>query len=111
MVKVIINEQHGMMESQEKLLGEVFGEYEEYKVPASGWSVGDMERVQKELEETTESVVFLSPVPVLLGKMSAEGSVGVYVLHNDRRQKKELPNGKVIMVVAEEGWELIKLTG
>jgi hypothetical protein len=29
------------------------------------------------------------------------------VFHNDRREKKELPNGKVIMTVAKEGWELV----
>jgi len=40
------------------------------------------------------------------------GTTGVcyeyYLLHNDRREKKELPNGRVISVVAQTGWQLCK---
>ena len=31
----------------------------------------------------------------------------VLVFHNDKRQKRELPNGKIISVVAETGWQLV----
>ena len=31
----------------------------------------------------------------------------VLVFHNDRREKKELPDGLIIQVVAREGWQLV----
>ena len=39
----------------------------------------------------------------------AVGMEGRGFLHNDRREKKELPNGKVIMAVAQTGWQLVSL--
>lgn len=67
-------------------------------------------------------IVFLSPVPALIIELAEWAfyekgyryglgmgnlDVDVKVMHNDFREKKELPNGKVISVVAEEGWELV----
>lgn len=69
-----------------------------------------MLKVKQELEQTATDVVFVSPVPVLLAKLSASQVVKVHVLHNDNREKKELPNGKIISVVAKEGWELVNVT-
>jgi len=49
------------------------------------------------------------------GYYNGAGSLGmvvgretrIRVLHNDNRQKKELPNGKIIMTVAETSWQLV----
>jgi hypothetical protein len=40
-------------------------------------------------------------------KLVAATDKEFFVLHNDRREKKELPNGKVIMTVAKEGWMIV----
>jgi len=54
-------------------------------------------------------VVFASPIPYLIKLLSRqlnftidEGlkhAYNVLIFHNDKREKKELPNGKVIMTV------------
>lgn len=31
----------------------------------------------------------------------------VLIFHNDNREKKELPGGKVVSVVSQTGWQLI----
>jgi len=31
----------------------------------------------------------------------------VHIFHNDNREKKELPNGKIIHTVAQKGWVLV----
>lgn len=109
MVKVIINEQHQLMEEQQKILQETFGEFEFLKVPADGWNLQEMKEVNESL---SGNVVFCSPIPVLLGLVAAnakEKHTNVYVFHNDVREKKELPNGKIIQVVAATGWQLVQV--
>lgn len=118
---LIINEQHSLFVAQENILREKFPEgYETIKVPATGWTLEEMKEVASGFDLYTDRVVFASPVPYLLAKLSARagelagqlvGQVtdehrGVWVFHNDRRKKKELPNGKVISVTAEKGWVL-----
>lgn len=66
------------------------------------------------------AVVFVSPIPYMIKRLSQlamcpemgdEGGVfeeyGVFVFHNDKREKKKLDNGKVIYTVAKDGWEII----
>src|SRR5690554_5729844 len=125
-VKVIINEQHTLMEDQERILNEKFGTFELMKVPAEGWTLAEQIEIAESFEDSdTDHVVFASPVPALLAKaaaFSAHASLAyaantgriieypaIWVLHNDRRDKKELPCGKVISVVAWEGWELVRI--
>ena len=124
MTKIIINEQHGLIEEQRQLLEEKFGSnIEMLLVPASGWTLEEMETVAKDLEG--ETVVFVSPIPFLLSALSFMSGYGhestclsanghlmgentnVFIFHNDNREKKELPNGKVIFTVAKTGWQLI----
>lgn len=124
MVKVILNEQHSLMEQQKTLLDQTFGEngWEFLKVPANGWTLEEQIEIAKSLvgvQFHESKVVFASPVPILLAKLSYlagsfKEAVGinatqVFVLHNDRREKKELPGGKVISVVAKEGWQLVEI--
>lgn len=123
--KVVLNEQHTLMDDQVKLLNEKFGEdgWEILPVPASGWTKEQMEEVLHKGEWGERlyhhDVVFASPVPYLLGKLvfHAAFDVGyngynryrVFIFHNDHRDKKELPNGRVIQVVAKTGWELVEI--
>lgn len=122
-MKVIINEQHSLLPEQEEILNSRFGAWEFLRVPANGWTLAEMKTIAKALEG--EDVVFCSPVPVLLGLVSKEvgfmgacsrvedGFSGVvprgFIFHNDHREKKELPSGKVLMLVAKEGWQLVEL--
>ena len=107
-VKVILNEQHKLMAEQARVLNENFGEgnWELFSVPANGWKLEEMSKVAKELDETTEVVVFASPIPALMVILSSKG-VTFTAFHNDNRVKKELPNGKIIMTVAQEGWVIV----
>jgi len=66
-------------------------------------------------------VIFVSPIPYLLKELTrrsvnADEYFGgikfdfhyeTLVFHNDRREKKELPDGRIIQVVAQEGWQLV----
>ena len=122
---VIMNESHSMMEDQERVMKEHFGEdWEVYPVPASGWTKEEMDEQMKKMREMNQkhgglNIVFLSPVPYMLMELtrnemyapSAEycenTGLFVHVLHNDRREKKELPNGRYISVIAKEGWQLL----
>ena len=115
---IIINETHSMMDEQRFIIEERFGQkYEFLKVPSQGWTLDEMERVIEEIwEEYMNSVgemniVFVSPVPYLLKELALLGaeytSFNVLVMHNDRREKKELPDGRIISVVAQTGWQLV----
>lgn len=123
---VILNEQHTLLEQQEKVLENQLGSFEFLHVPATGWTLEQQKEVaQNVLDMGDVNVVFASPVPVLLGMLSftsgmgAEGlnngvgAVGVnttvFILHNDKREKKELPNGKVVFTVAQDGWQLAEM--
>ena len=105
-VKVVLNEQHKLMNDQVKILNERFGEenWELLMVPKSGWDLKEMKEVVETLKN--ETVCFASPIPALM-KLVAATDKEFFVLHNDRREKKELPNGKVIMTVAKEGWVIV----
>ena len=123
---VIINETHTLMEDQVKVLNERFGEgnWELYSSPKEGWSKNEMDHQIEKIKSMVKEygklhVVFASPIPYMLMELvrneiyipSAEycenTGLFVHVLHNDKREKKELPNGKYIAVVAKEGWQLL----
>ena len=110
MVKVILNEQHQLLINQDEILTEKYGEgkWKILPVPASGWTLAEMEAVTESLKSETvcETVCFASPIPALM-KLVASGGIEFFVLHNDRREKKELPGGKIIMTVAQEGWVIV----
>jgi hypothetical protein len=125
---VIINEQHELLPEQEEILDREYQEVEFLKVPAEGWTLRQQEEVLDGLAEklglrccsaeNPADVVFVSPVPFLLKELAemaicaapefqVEHRFVVKVFHNDNREKKELPNGRVISVVAEKGWQLV----
>lgn len=122
---IIINESHSLLPEQERLLNETFDRYEFLFVPKDGWSFYDQQRIARDLVLEGGSVVFVSPVPILLayiGFYKGYGRAGLdigqpfvgvrtdlYVFHNDQRIKKELPNGKIIQTVSETGWQLVEI--
>ena len=111
---VIMNEQHSLLTEQKLELKDVFKDSWEIKnVPASGWTRQEQEKVSDKLiNSDITHVVFVSPLPLLIRNLSYEygrelTNPAVLVFHNDKREKKELPNGKVISVVAKTGWKLV----
>lgn len=125
MTKVIINEQHSLLPQQEELIKKLGEEIELVKIPAEGINRQEIDQLAEELVQDAvldnANIVVLSPIPLLLAllvkdtavyndKYDYDGEIGsIYILHNDKREKKELPNGKIISVVAQEGWELIEI--
>src|SRR5690625_2396469 len=70
---VIINEQHKLLTAQEQILNEKFKDWEFLKVPASGWTLKEIKEIENKLKisQGIESVVFVSPIPVLIASLSA----------------------------------------
>ena len=114
-VIVIMNEQHTLLDEQKKILDETFKTYEFLHVPADGWTLEEMDEIQYRLRDRI--VVFVSPVPYLLAcavRWSSHGALSpnatkVYIFMNDRREKKELPDGRVIQIISPTGWQLVKV--
>lgn len=52
-------------------------------------------------------VIFVSPIPYLIKFLAGSTGTDVYVFHNDNREKKELPDGRIIQTVAKTGWQLV----
>ena len=122
---VIINEQHSLLEEQKTILNETYEAWEKLLIPAEGWTLDQIKEVAIKLEGI---VVFVSPIPVLIKWLSEDSEINNYnkapdagyyntsniskvesvkIFHNDKREKKELPNGKIISVTAETGWQLV----
>jgi hypothetical protein len=104
-VQVIINEQHKLTAEQETLLNNRFDKWELYKVPAEGWTIAEMNNRMFDL--TTAKCVFVSPIPYMLKILTSINYKNIYIFHNDKREKVELPNGKVIYKVADTGWQIV----
>ena len=108
---VLMNQQHDLFPIQKELLNQKFPGWKPVFIPASGWSLEQQIHFCKEELVGVGSVVFVSPVPYILARLSFLSGQGrplaVYVFVNDKRVKKELPNGKIIQTVASDGWKLI----
>jgi len=103
---VVINEQHTMMDAQCDLLWESGISFDMWKVPADGIGWHEQFDMCNWLMSNYDKVVFLSPIPGMIKEVARRDSDRCVLLMNDARIKKELPNGKVIMVVAPTGWYL-----
>ena len=106
MTYVIINEQHTLLAEQEMMLIQYFGhDWQIIKVPAAGWTLS---QIVSQLGATIKSswFVFVSPIPAMM-ILAARRGFGVMCFHNDAREKVELPDGKIISVVAKKGWMLV----
>jgi len=109
-VLVIINEQHTLMDDQQRAILNDFcpdGMIATVKIPADGLSRQEIKTISEQLAKTRCHVVFASPIPYMILLLASKGKNLVGVLHNDHREKKELPNGKVISTVAPKGWKCL----
>ena len=123
---VIINEDHSLLEEQKEILNEKFNKISFFKIPREGMTLKEMKEALEnfifpKMEDDGINIVFVSPIPYLLKECSSFSSKlwedfvngwkcntpRVFVFHNDNREKKELPNGKVIYTVAKTGWVLV----
>jgi hypothetical protein len=124
MPTVIINEQHTLLPDQKRLLDEFCGSdgYAILEIPFAGWT---WEQQQDAMRVLSGDVIFVSPIPAMIARLSyksgqwsvtgneatrkaGEGIVpNVFVMANDQREKKELPDGIVISVTAKTGWYLV----
>jgi hypothetical protein len=122
---IILNEQHKLLPEQEAILIQRFGRFETLSVPATGWTKDEQDQAIRQI--TCQIVVFVSPIPYMIKKLSMDAACSnarnddhggllpcpkntavelVFVMANDTREKKELPGGKVISVTAKTGWYL-----
>lgn len=123
-VVLVINEQHKLLEEQRRILEERFGKWKVLSVPANGWTLKQQEEKVSELIGNV--IIFASPIPYMLKRLAFYQGYGhedncfhangplvghgteVLVFHNDKREKRELPDGKVVYTVAKTGWQLIQ---
>ena len=105
---VVINEQHRLLQQQESVLQEKFEEgWDLLKVPAEGLPLDKQQEVVDQLLLKQQTVVvFVSPIPFVLGRLCRLGAK-VMVFNNDRREKVELPDGRIISRLAADGWQLV----
>jgi hypothetical protein len=108
-IQVIINEQHTLSADQIQKLDAKFGvgSWSRLDVPADGWIASQIREVIKDLATPgNNTIIFASPIPLAI-KLAFEAGIKTFVFHNDNRDKKELPNGKIIFTVAQTGWEIL----
>ena len=105
---IIINEKHKLLPDQERVLNEeLCGPWELFPVPDDGWTYAEMkDDVLHDIGDAP--VVFVSPIPALILMLAGQrAGVNVWVMHNDNREAKELPGGRIIHTVSREGWRLV----
>jgi len=110
---VIMNENHLLLEDQKELL-KFFDKIEYLKVPSAGWTAEEQMAVCRKLwlSDRNTAIVFVSPVPYLLAQVASDVNIrgySLYIFHNDNREKKELPNGKIVFSIPKTGWELLRV--
>ena len=121
---VIINEQHTLLDVQNEILLNRFGVdgWNTLPVPAKGWTKEEMDAVMASDIFKTETVIFISPIPYMIKMLTAAAMANMHLpsiitrysrtvesvllMCNDTREKRELPNGKIIFAVAKTGWYL-----
>jgi hypothetical protein len=120
--KVIINEQHTLMAEQRQILDTKYDKWEFVKVPAEGWTLNEQKEQSQKLQSDSVDIIFASPVPYLLCSCTylfgfsmgmeycPSPASEVLIFHNDIREKKEIPGGRIINVVSQTGWVLVSST-
>ena len=121
---VIINEQHTLLDVQNEILLNRFGVdgWNTLPVPARGWTQTEMDAIMASDIFKTKTVIFISPIPYMIKMLTAAAMANMHLpsiitrysrtvesvllMCNDTREKKELPNGKIIFTVAKTGWYL-----
>ena len=119
---VVLNQQHTLFPQQMDLLNDKYSTIDYLRVPATGWTLAQINDVCDSLLMADADVIMASPIPALLMKLSkdiaysvgvADGdncsnciAVNVYTFHNDNRIKNQFGD-KIVMTVAPDGWVLI----
>lgn len=111
---LVINEAHTLLPDQVRELREKgFDNYEEIRIPKEGWDARTRLSRAHSWARRGGRYIFVSPEPVILGRMAYFAAfrkdVAVYVFSNDRRVKKELPDGRIVQTIAPVGWRLVEL--
>jgi|SRR5690554_140468 len=111
---LVINETHTLLPDQVRELEEKgMAEYEEIRIPKEGWDARTRFSLAHEWAERGGRYIFVSPEPVILGRLAHlsvfRKDVAVYVFSNDRRVKKELPDGRIVQTIAPTGWKLVEI--
>lgn len=121
LVLVIMNRQHGLFQEQKEILSNKFKDkiIEFFYIPSHGLSLEEIEILSEEILscEKYSDIVFVSPIPHMIQILCVNMGYGlatrnkdythVWVFHNDKREKKELPNGKIIQTISKTGWKLL----
>lgn len=116
---IVMNESHSLLPEQARILGRVYEGFDILPVPSQGWDTGEMldkinELYEKACREKLD-IVFVSPIPLMIRELTemsicpkgGERKYRVKLFHNDHREKKELPDGRIISVIAQTGWKLV----
>jgi len=105
---VIINEDHSLLPEQVMLLDEKFGagNWKRFNVSRNGLTIKEIDSIVNEFALNDNSIVIASPIPALFALLK-KTNINWSVFHNDNREKIELPNGKIIMKIAQTGWILV----
>ena len=116
---IVMNETHSLLSEQKEILGRTYEKFDILPVPSQGWTLDEMIDKIHEIHERAcreeLDIVFVSPIPLMIRELaemaicpnSRRRRYRVKLFHNDRREKKELPDGRIISVVAQTGWELV----
>jgi len=116
-MKVIINASHKLLPQQLSLLRDLGGDIETVPIPADGITTDEQQAMAERLLLGGGRIVFISPVPVLLGRLAAlaatavatgAGDISVYVLARDRREAIE-GEGVVAHRIGADGWRLVRI--
>jgi len=109
---IVINEDHNLLPVQEAQLKGRFGKWATFAVPKGGLPSDKQRALAEGLWELHEDIIFVSPVPMalataaLLKGKERSGRHRVWLFVNDKREKKALPDGRVISILAFDGWRL-----
>lgn len=112
-IYLLKNIQHSLLDDQVQVLrsmGFALDDIIIKNIPANGMNLQEIDSLAKEMnaeaEEDDISIIFVTPLMALSFKLTPY--VKEYVFFNENREKKELPNGKIINVIAKTGWQLVK---
>jgi hypothetical protein len=105
-VIVVINEQHSILDIQDRIIKDIFPEYSKALIDSQGLNLADQKSLCEYLFKNFQTVIFISPIPFMIKELSKIDSDRVLLMLNDTRIKKELPNGKIIFTISDTGWYL-----
>ena len=119
-VRYVINKAHSLMVEQEQILNSLICEGDDLirvDVPEEGLTLEEQIHMAHAIMDEMNKgdyLVFVSPVPCMVGYVTTrlDISKNMLIFGNDTREKKELPNGRIVQVISKTGWYLFNpITG